>query len=60
MTKNEMILMAVEAASELTGEPVTDQYTQDVAFHLFCAVMAQEAADRGLTADDLRAKGVRL
>lgn len=58
MTKNEMILMAVEAASELTGAPVTDQYTQDVAFRLFCAAMAQEAAERGMTADALRAQVV--
>ena len=58
MTKNELTMMALEAASEITGAPVTDQHTQDIGFHLFCAAMAEEAANRGLTADDLRAKGV--
>ena len=59
MTKNELILMAMEAASELTGAPVTDAHTQHVAFHLFCVAMAEEAANRGLTADALRAQAVQ-
>lgn len=53
MTSNELTLMALEAAADLTGEPVTDLHTQDVGFHLFCAVLAKELADRGLTSDDL-------
>lgn len=59
MTKNELTMMALEAAIGLTGAPVTDKQTQDIAFRLFCAAMAEEAANRGLTADDLRAKAVQ-
>lgn len=58
MTKNELTMMALEAASDLTGSPVTDAHTQHVAFHLFCVAMAEEAANRGLTADALRAQAV--
>lgn len=58
MTRNELTMMALEAASGLTGAPVTDAHTQHVAFHLFCVAMAEEAADRGLTAEDVRAGGV--
>ena len=58
MTRNELTMMAMEAASGLTGAPVTDDHTQHVAFHLFCAAMAEEAVNRGLTAGDVCAKAV--
>lgn len=58
MTRRELTMMALEAAAEVTGLPITDQHTQDIGFYLFCAVMAEEAADRGLTAEDVRAGGV--
>lgn len=58
MTRHELTMMALEAAAEVTGLPITDQHTQDIGFHLFCAAMAEEAADRGLTAEDVRAGGV--
>jgi hypothetical protein len=59
MTRNELTMMALEAASGLTGAPVTDAHTQHVAFHLFCVAMAEEATNRGLTAGALRAKAVQ-
>jgi hypothetical protein len=59
MTRNELTMMALEAASGLTGAPVTDAHTQHVAFHLFCVAMAEEAANRGLTAEGLRAQAVQ-
>ena len=37
---------ALDQAMTITGKPVTDKETQNVAFHLACAVMAQYAAER--------------
>lgn len=50
MSINELNAMALEAAQDLTGKPAADEHTQDVAFHLFCAAMAEEFASRGCAA----------
>lgn len=35
---------ALEAAEKITGKPIADTETQEVAFKLACAMMAEEAA----------------
>lgn len=46
MNMDTLTKQALEQAIEITGKPVTDKETQNVAFHLACAIMAQYAAER--------------
>lgn len=46
MNMDTLTKQALEQAIEITGKPATDKETQNVAFHLACAVMAQYAAER--------------
>lgn len=44
MNMNTLVTQSLEAASKITGKSITDTETQDIAFKLACAAMAEEAA----------------
>jgi hypothetical protein len=44
MNMSTLVEQSLEQASKLTGKPVTDKETQEVAFKLSCAAMAAELA----------------
>lgn len=46
MNMDKFTKQALEAATKITGKPVTDTETQEVAFKLACAMMAEELAAR--------------
>ena len=44
MNMDILVKQSVEAAISITGKPATDKETQQVAFQLACAAMAEQAA----------------
>lgn len=46
MNMDKFTKQALESAEKLTGKPMTDIETQEVAFKLACAMMAEELAAR--------------
>jgi hypothetical protein len=44
MNMDKFTKQALEAAEQITGKPMTDTETQEIAFKLACAMMAEEAA----------------
>lgn len=46
MNMNELAKQSLEAAMEITGTDGKDQHTQEIAFKLACAAMAEEMANR--------------
>ena len=46
MNLDKFTKQALEAAEKVTGKPMTDVETQEIAFKLACAMMAEELAAR--------------
>lgn len=46
MNMNTLVKQSMEAAMKITGTDGKDKHTQEVAFKLACAAMAQEVASR--------------
>ena len=44
MNMNELVKQSMEAAMKITGKDARDAETQEIAFKLSCAMMAQEHA----------------
>jgi hypothetical protein len=49
MNMDTLTKQSLEAASSITGLPFSDEHTQEVAFKLACAMVAEEAAKRAPT-----------
>ena len=46
MNMNQLAAQSLETASKLTNKPITDKETQEIAFKLACAMVAEELAAR--------------
>lgn len=46
MNMNELAKQSLEAAKKITGTDGKDHHTQEIAFKLACAAMAEEMASR--------------
>lgn len=44
MNMDTLVKQTLEAASKITGKSIEDKETQEIAFKLACAAMAEEAA----------------
>ena len=46
MNMDMLVKQSIEAAMKITGTDGKDEYTQEIAFKLACAMMAEEIASR--------------